>query len=140
MLADSILQRHFRWAAPALIGLALAGCASKPAPVEVPSPPPGPPSGVEGRYRGTARLIRSDNRYCPRSGPRVYEVQNGVVTLSYQGAGRERIPITAPIQPNGDFDISDGEGRLQGHVGDGALVMTIASQYCEHHWTMRLIN
>ena len=103
-------------------------------------PPPAPPSGIEGRYRGTARLIRSENRYCPRSGPRVYELQNGAVTLSYQGAGRARIPLTAPVAPDGEFDTSDGEGRLRGQVADGALTMTIASQYCEHHWTMRLIN
>lgn len=104
------------------------------------TPPPGPPNGIEGRYRGTARLIRSDNRYCPRSGPRVYEVQNGAITLSYQGAGRVRVPLTAPIGGNGEFDTSDGQGRLQGTVENGNLSMTIASQYCEHHWTMRLIN
>jgi len=128
-----------RVAVPLLVGFALAGCAARPAPIEL-KPQPGAPSGVEGRYRGTARLIRADNRYCPRSGPRVYEVQNGAVTLSYQGPSRARVPLTAPIQPNGDFDVSDGEGRLQGHIDQGALVATIASQYCEHHWTMRLIN
>ena len=128
------------WAASALLAVALAGCAApQPPPIKL-TPPPPPPSGIEGRYRGTARLIRSDNRYCPRSGPRVYEVQNDVVTLSYQGPGRGRVALTAPIQPNGDFDISDGEGRLQGHVGDGALVATIASASCEHHWTMQLVN
>ncbi len=119
-------------------GLLLAGCSAPPAPIVL-TPPPGPPSGIEGRYRGTARLIRSDNRFCPRSGPRVYELQNGVVTLSYQGPGRARIPLTAPISANGEFDISDGQGRLEGKAVDGALTMTIASQYCEHHWTMRLI-
>ena len=123
-----------------MILLALASCAApKPPPIRL-KPQPGPPAGIEGRYRGTARLIRSDNRYCPRSGPRVYEVQNGVLTISYQGAGRQRVPLTAPIMPNGDFDISDGEGRLQGHLGDGSLTFTIASQYCEHHWTMRFID
>lgn len=139
-LAEAALSRRLRWAAPLLAAVALAACAGRPpAPVTV-QPPPGPPAGVEGRYRGTARLIRSDNRYCPRSGPRVYEVQNGVVTLSYQGQGRARVPLTAPIQPNGDFDVSDGDGRLQGHVGNGALSMTIASQNCEHHWTMEKID
>ena len=120
--------------------LLVAGCATRrPEPIVL-RPPPGPPSGVEGRYRGTARLVRSDNRYCPRSGPRVYELQNGAVTLSYQGAGRARIPLTAPIEPNGDFDISDGQGRLQGRAANGTLTMTIGSEYCEHHWTMRLID
>ena len=125
---------------PALAaGLLLAGCAAQPAPIVL-TPPPGPPVGIEGRYRGTARLIRSDNRYCPRSGPRVYEVQNGAVTLSYQGPGRSRVPLTAPIGPDGKFDASDGEGRLEGRAASGGLTITIASQYCEHHWTMRLIN
>ena len=120
-------------------GLLLAGCASQPAPIVL-RPPPSPPSGIEGRYRGTARLVRSDNRYCPRSGPRVYELQNGVVSLSYQGAGRARVPLTAPIDGNGNFDTSDGVGRLEGRATDGDLTITIASQYCEHHWTMHLIN
>ena len=128
-----------RWGACLAAGLLLAGCASQPAPIVL-SPPPTPPSGIEGRYRGTARLIRSDNRFCPRSGPRVYELQNGVVTLSYQGAGRARVPLTAPISANGDFDASDGQGRLEGKVANGSLTMTIASQYCEHHWTMQLMN
>jgi hypothetical protein len=128
-----------RWAASIVALVALGACAPKPQPIVL-TPPPAPPQGIEGRYRGTARLIRSDNRYCPRSGPRVYEVEDGVVTLSYQGPGRERVALTAPIQPDGDFDISDGEGRLRGHIGRGALEMTIASRYCEHHWTMRLIR
>ena len=128
-----------RWAAPALLALALASCAGKPPPPPAPQAPPSPPSGIEGRYRGTARLVRADNRYCPRSGPRVYELQNGVVTLSYQGAGRQRVPLTAPVQPNGDFDVSDGDGRLKGHVADGNLELTIASQSCEHYWSMRLV-
>src|SRR5205807_2560968 len=76
--------------------------------------PPAPPSGIEGRYRGTARLVQSNNRFCPRSGPRVYELQNGQIELSYQGPGRTRVPLTAPIQPDGTFDVSDGQGRLQG--------------------------
>ncbi len=114
----------------------VASCASPPPP---PSGPPIPPSGIEGRYRGTARLVRAEGRFCPRSGPRVYELQNGVVTLSYQAEGRHRVPITAPIQPDGTFDVSDGEGRLQGKIEDRMLEMTIASQYCEHRWTMHLI-
>jgi len=96
--------------------------------------------GVDGRYRGTARLVRADGRFCPRSGPRVFEVQGGAVTLSYQGPGRERVPLSAPIQGDGSFDISDGQGRLQGHAAGGELEMTIASQYCEHHWTMHRMD
>ena len=112
----------------------LAGCGgSRPITLQTPAPPP---AGVDGRYRGTARLVHAAGRFCPRSGPRVYEVQNGTVTLSYQGQGRNRVPLSAPIGPDGNFDVSDGEGRLQGHAADGELEMTIASQSCEHHWTM----
>lgn len=137
-LAEASRRHSPGWPAALVALMALGACASKPQPIVL-KPPPAPPQEIEGRYRGTTRLVHSDNRYCPRSGPRVYEVQDGVVTLSYQGPGRGRIALTAPIQPNGDFDISDGEGRLRGHVGNGALTMTIASQYCEHHWTMHLI-
>ena len=124
-----------------MAGLATVGlgaCAAPPAPA--PQLAAGPPAGIDGRYRGTARLIRSENRFCPRSGPRVYELQNSAVTLSYQGADRARVPLTAPVASDGNFDVSDGEGRLQGHVGNHMLTLTIASQYCEHHWTMRLIE
>src|SRR3954451_22333036 len=118
------------------LALGVAACSSKPKPVVVQAPP-APPSGIEGRYRGTARLVQSNNRFCPRSGPRVYELQNGQIELSYQGPGRTRVPLTAPIQPDGTFDVSDGQGRLQGRVANGTLETTIASQYCEHHYTMR---
>jgi hypothetical protein len=121
-----------------LLAAGLAAC-SKPQPIVL-RPPPGPPSGVDGRYRGTARLVRSENRFCPRSGPRVYEVENGTVTLSYQGAGRTRVPLSARIEQDGNFDASDGEGRLQGRASGGTLEMTIASAQCEHRWTMRLID
>ena len=124
--------------AAVLLAAGLAAC-SKPQPIVL-QPPPAAPAGIEGRYRGTARLVRSTNRFCPRSGPRVYEVQNGVVTLSYQGEGRTRVPLTAPIQPDGSFDVSDGEGRLQGRLANGTLEMTIASRACEHRWTMRPID
>ena len=127
-----------RRAAVALLLAGLAGCGG-PKPIVL-QPPAGPPTGVDGRYRGTARLVHAENRFCPRSGPRVYEVQNGTVTLSYQGAGRARVPLSAPIGPDGAFDTSDGEGRLQGHAANGELEMTVVSQSCEHHWTMHKMD
>lgn len=121
-----------------VLAAGLAAC-SKPQPVVIQAPPV-PPPGVEGRYRGTARLVFSNNRYCPRSGPRVYEVQNGEIRLSYQGPGRSRVELVAPIQPDGSFDTADGEGRLQGRIANGTLEMTVASRYCEHRWTMHPIE
>jgi hypothetical protein len=118
-----------------LLGVAasLAACARAPAPAPKPVEPP---RGIEGRYRGTARLVTGD-RLCPRSGPRVYEVTGGVVTLSYSAGGRRRVPLTASIEPDGTFQASDGDGRLEGRIGGGTLEATIASSQCEHRWTLR---
>ncbi len=102
--------------------------------------PPEPPPGIDGRYRGTARLVRAENRSCPRSGPRVYQLTGGEVTLSYSGGGRARVPLTAAVQPDGRFRTSDGEGTLEGQAEDGMLEITISSEQCEHHWTMRKIG
>ena len=81
-------------AALALLSL-LAACGG-PQPIVLQRPPE-PPSGIDGRYRGTARLMRAADRYCPRSGPRIYQLTGGEVTLSYSGPGHARIPLTAPI-------------------------------------------
>ena len=115
----------------------LAACGPKPIVLQR---PPEPPSGIDGRYRGTARLVRAVDRYCPRSGPRVFQLSDGDITLSYSGAGRERIPLTAAVQPDGRFRTSDGEGTLEGQVENGMLEITISSGQCEHHWTMRKIG
>lgn len=114
-------------------GVALAACA-KPAPIVL--APPAPPPGIEGRYRGTARLVRG-NQFCPRSGPRVYELTNGAVTLAYSAGGRSRVPLTASVQPDGSFRTDDGAGVLEGQLVNGTLEVTITSQQCEHRWTMR---
>ena len=120
---------------------ALAACApSKP---PLPAAPPGPPPGAEGRYRGTARLVRGD-RVCPRSGPRVYEVEGGSVTFSYsaplaRSARVTRIPLSAPIGQDGRFQANDGVGTLDGTLSGGNLEFTIASAQCEHRWTLRKV-
>ena len=119
----------------AALTLALCGCAQT---AVAPALPPGPPPGVEGRYRGTARLVRGD-RFCPKSGPRVYQVVNGAVSLAYSSGGRARVTLTADIQPNGDIRASDGVGTLDGHLRDGLLEITITSQQCEHYWNMRKV-
>ena len=124
-----------------LAALALLGGCGGPEPVALRSgtQAAGVPPGVDGRYRGTARLARAADRLCPRSGPRVYELRGGEVTLAYSGGGRSRVPLTAAVQPDGRFRESDGEGTLEGQVSDGRMQVAIASPQCEHRWMMRRV-
>jgi hypothetical protein len=102
------------------------------------------PSGVDGRYRGTTRLVRSDSQFCPRSGPRLFELERGEVTLAYtappmRGSRPERVPLTAVVQPDGRLQASDGVGTIDGQLRNGLLEITVASQICEHRWTLRRV-
>ena len=121
--------------APVLAAAVLAGCTPQPI---VLNPPAAAPQGIEGRYRGTARLVRGD-RFCPRSGPRVYQLSGGAVTLSYSNGGRARVPLTARVEGGGAFSTNDGVGSLSGQLSNGQLEMTITSPQCEHRWTMRKV-
>ena len=124
-------------AALALAAL-VAACVKPPAPaVEVPA---GPPPGVDGRYRGTARLIRAGSAGCPRSGARVLEVSGDSLTLSYRLSARQLVQLTAPIAPDGGIQASDGAGSIEGHIGDGKLEVTVASRMCENHWIMTKVD
>lgn len=124
--------------AVAAVAAGLAACAPQPI-VLAPQAPP--PPGTDGRYRGTVRLIRAESRYCPRSGPRVLEVYNGQVTLSYSGdTPRSRVPLTAQVGGDGHIQASDGIGTMEGELRDGQLGVTIASRTCEHRWTLTKVN
>ena len=129
----------------ALCGLAalLTACAQPTppsSPVTAAAPPGPPPPGIEGRYRGTARLVRAANNFCPRSGPRTLEMTGPVLTLSYSVPPRQRVPLTADIQPNGRLLAEDGVGTLDGQWTAGLLEVTIGSEMCEHRWTLTRIG
>ena len=126
---------------PALLLLLLASaCASTPAPIVLQPTAEQPLPSANGRYRGTARLVRAEGATCPRSGPRVYELQNGQVTLSYNAGPRQRVPLTADIGSDGKFQASDGVGTMEGQLQDGRLEVGIASRFCEHRWTLTRVN
>lgn len=128
----------------ALLGasaMLLGACAApEVAPESAVAQAPAPPAGVDGRYRGTARLIRAEEGTCPRSGPRTLEVSGGAITLSYSTPPRHRTPLTAPIQADGRIEAGDGVGSLEGHARDGRLEVTIASAMCEHRWTLTKVE
>ncbi len=133
---------------PLLLASALAGCGS-PEPVRRPvvvQPARSvAPQGVDGRYRGTTRLVRSDSQSCQRSGPRLFDVTGGAVTLAYlapapRGYRPERVSLTAVVQADGRLQASDGVGTIDGTLRSGLLEITVASQLCEHRWTLRRVS
>ena len=116
----------------------LAACQPQPIAQAAQTPPP---PGTDGRYRGTARLIRAESSSCPRSGSRVLAVYNGQITLSYSGdAPRSRVPLTAQVGGDGHIQASDGIGTMEGELRDGQLGVTIASRTCEHRWTLTKVD
>lgn len=127
---------------PLALAALLAGCGGDPDRIVL---SPGgassaPPAGVDGRYRGTVRLVRAETATCPRSGPRTFEVSGGTVTLSYSTPPRNRTPLTAEIQSDGRIEASDGVGTMEGQARDGRLEVTIASRMCEHRWTLTKVD
>ena len=103
-------------------------------------PPAGPPSGVDGRYRGTVRLIRAGIKGCSKSNPRVMQVSGGLISLGYTPGPGQRATLTTTIEGNGGIHASDGVGTMEGEAKDGRLEFTIASSVCEHHFSMTKVN
>ena len=118
----------------------LTACGSATPPIVLRPPAANPQPGVDGRYRGTARLVRAAGPYCPRSGARVLDVSGGTISLSYSVAPRQRVSLTAQAASDGRIQASDGEGTIDGQVANGRLEITIASRQCEHRWTLTRVD
>ncbi len=131
-----------RRAGPLLLLLAasLAACGSPDRPIVLRPPAPVSVAGLDGHYRGTARLIRAAGPGCPRSGARTLDVYRGTVSLSYSAAPRGRVPLTAHVGSDGRIQASDGEGMLDGQLAQGRLEVTVASRLCEHRWTLTKVE
>ena len=112
----------------------LAGCA--PDKRITLNPPEGPPAGIDGRYRGTVRLVRATTSSCPRSGPRILQVTGGRIALAYNAAARQRQELVTTVEGDGTIRASDGVGTMEGRIADGRLDLTISSAICEHRWSM----
>lgn len=98
------------------------------------------PQFADGRYRGTARLIRAERPGCPRSGARVLQIRGNTITMSYMARPRDLGQLTADIQPDGLIQASDGVGSLDGTLRDGHLELTVASSMCENHWSLTRVD
>ncbi len=129
-----------RRAGSLLLAAMLTACGSAAQPIVLSPVPAIAPAGLDGRYRGTVRLIRAAGPYCPRSGARVLEVSGGNVSLSYSAAPRQRVSLTAQIAPDGRILASDGEGTMDGQLAKGRLEITVASRQCEHRWTLTRVD
>ncbi len=82
------------------------------------------------------RLVRANDRSCPRSGPRLLQITGGRIALSYNAGPRQRQELATTVNGDGSIRASDGVGTMEGQVADGSLDLTIASGVCEHRWSM----
>ncbi len=123
-----------------LLAAMLAACGSAAKPIVLSPLPASSPAGIDGRYRGTVRLVRAAGPYCPRSGARVLEISGGSISLSYSVAPRQRVSLTAQIASDGRIQAGDGEGTMEGQVTNGRLEITVASRQCEHRWTLMRVD
>ena len=123
-----------------LLAASLAACGAPDQPIVLRPPAPVPVAGMDGHYRGTARLVRAAGPSCPRSGARTLDIHRGAVSLSYNAAPRGRVPLTAQVGPDGRIQASDGEGMMDGQLAHGRLEVTVASRQCEHHWALTKVD
>ena len=129
-----------RCAGSLFLAAVITACAPAAPPIKLRPVAVVSPVGVDGRYRGTVRLVRAAGPYCPRSGARVLEVYRGNISLSYSAAPRQRVSLTAQVTPDGRIQASDGEGSIEGQLADGRLEITVASRLCEHRWTLTRVE
>ena len=117
-----------------LIAAVLAGCA---APVAQPTAGPtrAAPDGIDGRYRGIARLTRATIAGCPRSGSRVVTIEGNALSLNYRGA-RASYALAAVVGPDGSIHGSDGIGTIEGQISGRHVDLSVSSQYCEVRYAL----
>ena len=106
------------------------GACAAPAAQQAAAPTPAAPEGIDGRYRGIARLTRAMIRGCPRSGARVVTIEGNALSLNYRGATAS-YALAAVVGPDGGIHGSDGRGSIEGQVSARHLDITVSSQYCE---------
>jgi len=98
--------------------------------------PAAPPAAIDGRYRGIARLIRADTPGCPRSGPQMITVANGMLTLQYRGTPRTSYDLSATVSSDGLIHGSDGRGAIDGQISGDHMDLTVTSPICDLRYAL----
>jgi hypothetical protein len=125
-----------------LVGLAaLSACATPPAgppqPGEAAAPPP---SSINGRYRGIARLVKATIAGCPRSfGTRLVVVDANALSLNYRGA-KASFALVATVAGDGSIYGTDGTGTIQGRISGNHMDLVVSSDYCGLHYALDRIG
>ena len=114
---------------------ALAGCAAPVAQQQAAAPGPAAPEGIDGRYRGIARLTRATIRGCPRSGARIVTIEGNALSLNYRGSTAS-YALAAIVGPDGSIHGSDGRGTIEGQISGRHLDLTVSSEYCEVRYAL----
>ncbi len=112
----------------------MAACAA-PAAQQAGAPTPAAPDGIDGRYRGIARLTRATVRGCPRSGARVVTIEGNALSLNYRGPSTS-YALAAVVGPDGSIHGSDGRGTIEGQISGRHMDVTVSSQYCETRYAL----
>ncbi len=113
---------------------ALTACAA-PAVRQAAAPTPAAPDGIDGRYRGIARLTRATIRGCPRSGSRIVTIEGNALSLNYRGPTAS-YALAAVAGPDGSIHGGDGRGTIEGQISGSHLDVTVSSQYCEVRYAL----
>jgi hypothetical protein len=116
---------------------ALSACGSPPASPAAQAPPP--PSTIDGRYRGIARLTRANIRGCPRSGARLVAVEGNALSLNYRGTAAS-YALVAVVSPGGSIHGSDGRGTIDGRISGSHMDLTVSSDQCEVRYELDRIE
>ena len=111
----------------------MAACAAPAA--QQATPTPAAPEGIDGRYRGIARLTRATIAGCPRSGARVVTVEGNALSLNYRGQ-RASYALAAVVGPDGSIHGSDGSGTIEGQIAGRHVDITVSSQFCEMRYAL----
>ena len=122
--------------AAAMLAAALAaGCASPAAPAGPAAYVPPPPTHIDGRYRGIARLARADGRGCPRSGIRIVTVEGNALVVPYRGRAAS-YSLAATVGPDGSIHGSDGRGTVDGQISGTHMDLTVSSDFCDLRYAL----